>query len=41
MDMQVCGYAARRRTDIGHVALWFPVVRCFVIDCSHILCRSA
>jgi len=24
--MQDCGYAARRRTDIGYVALWFPVV---------------
>jgi len=25
--MQVCGYAARRRTGIGHVALWFPAVQ--------------
>jgi len=25
--MQVCGYAARRQTSIGHVALWFPAVQ--------------
>ena len=24
--MQGCGYAARRRTGIGHMAFWFPAV---------------
>jgi len=39
-SMQVCGYAARRLTDraCGFVV---SMVRCFVMGCSHILCRSA
>ena len=24
--MRICGYAARRYTDIRHVALWFAVI---------------
>ena len=33
--MQVGGYVVRRLTGIGHVALWFLVVSCFVVGCSH------
>jgi len=39
--MHDSGYAVRRDTVIGHVELWFPVVRRFVMGGSHILCRSA
>ena len=35
----ICGYAARRYTVIGHVALWFAAIRHFAVGCFHILCR--
>ena len=39
-DMQGCGYAARRYTAIGHVALWFVVIRHLAVGCCfHVLCR--
>ena len=31
--MQVCGYAARKQTGVGHVALWFPTVGHLPVDC--------
>ena len=39
--MQLCGYAARRQTGIGHVAFWFPGVGDLVVDCCfHTLCQE-
>ena len=40
--MQVCGHGPRRRTGIGHVALWFPAVGHLAVDCcSHTLSQQA
>jgi len=41
-DMQACGYAARRYTVIGYLALWLaPIGHLAVGCCFHILFHSA
>lgn len=37
-DMHECRYTARRYAVVGHVALWFSVVRHSAVGCRYILC---